>query len=52
MLAQVEAKMTVSKSIALWKQNAGYTIDFQLENQHKNQTLVRFALILQKHVKL
>ena len=40
-MAQFESQMTLSKALALWKNNTGVVdIDGALENQYRNLTLV------------
>jgi hypothetical protein len=51
-MAQVEANMTLSKALALWKNNTGVMdIDGALDNQYRNLTLLKFQTILSGHIK-
>lgn len=52
-MAQSEAKMTVQKAVAIWKQNSGVKgIDGLLEHKYRNFTLIRLSEILTRQVKI
>lgn len=51
-MAQVEAKMTVKKAIAIWKYKSGtHGINEILDNNYRDVALLRFCLTLKKQVK-